>query len=275
VIARTLRRRIALQTTDAAVDRALQYLLCDPEIPGRAAQDFVITVEARGDHYLILEPDQSERRRHTPEDVVDCLHQRLFDLSVTDGPSAPILHAASLRAHDRRLLLVGSKGTGKTTLTLRLVRAGYEVEGDENVFIGRDGVIVRPRGLRVKEASLPLIPEIAPIIARAPRFLDYRRQAIYNIDPRRIGASWRIEEGRVDVVILLRANHGGTSSIRQLPPLEVVQELMGEIGLPPTGRGAAVAAIAAVFSQARGFDLSLGDHVSAIRCIDRAMAGAS
>jgi hypothetical protein len=274
VIARTLRRRIALQTTDAALARALGFLQCDPDVPGWPAQDFAIAVDANRDGFLICEPGEPPRRRHAIEDVVDCLHVRLFELSVADGPPASILHAASLRAHGRRLLLVGSKGTGKTTLTLRLMRAGYEVEGDENVFIARDAVVARPRGLRVKETSLPLVPEIAAAIAAAPSFLDYRGQSIYNVDPRAIGAPWRIEQGHVGVVIVLRANHGGFSSIRPLPTLELIQDLMAETGMPPTGRGAAVASIAAAFAQVRAYDLSLGDHVSALRCIDRAMAGA-
>lgn len=274
MIARTLRRRVILQTADAVVARAVGYLDCAPDIPGRPVEELAIAIESDSDCHLIREPGQPARRRHALEDVVQYLHQRLFELSIEDGPQAPIVHAASLRARGRRLLLVGAKGVGKTTLTLHLVRAGYEVEGDENVFVGRDAVVARPRGLRVKEDALALLPDIAPTIAAAPAAFDDLGERVFNLDPRAIGAPWRIEQGRADVVVLLRSNHGGASSIRPIPPLELIQDAMGETGLPPTARGAAVASIAAAFAAAKGFDLSLGDHVGALRCIDRVMSGA-
>ena len=66
------------------------------------------------------------------------------------------------------MLLVGPKGGGKTMLTLRLIRAGYEIEGDENVFVTSEGVVPRPRGLRVKESAAALLPHLAETFERRP-----------------------------------------------------------------------------------------------------------
>jgi hypothetical protein len=271
VTARTLDRRIAIRTADAAIFQALQYVDCSPDIPGRVARELVITVQPWRDRYVIQEDGGAACERLNPVAVVECLHARLFDLSLADEPTAPIIHAASLRKDGRRILLFGSKGAGKTTLTLSLVRAGYEIEGDENVFVVGNDVIARPRALRVKEGSLPLLPELASTISQAPYFTDFRGQRIYNFDPRRCGAPWRIEQGAADVVVLLRPNHGGYSSVRPIPSLALIQDLVAESAFPAAGRGTAVGSIVASMARTRGFDLSLGDHASALRCLDRVL----
>jgi hypothetical protein len=168
------------------------------------------------------------------------------------------------------VLLVGPKGGGKTVLTLHLIRKGYEVEGDENVFVTSDGVVPRPRGLRVKESAAPLLPHLAQVLSTAPYYQSAPGLRIYNLDPRRAGASfWRIEHGRVDAVVVIRPNHGGASSLRAIPPLSLVRAVMQECGLPEEGRAAAIGAITKVIGAAKGFDLSLGDIPEALFCIDR------
>jgi hypothetical protein len=203
--------------------------------------------------------------------VIDYLHVHLFRCSIAERPETALLHAASLRQGERRLLLAGSKSAGKTTLALRLVQAGYEIEGDEHVLIDHAGVMARPRACRVKESALALLSDISSIIARAPSYTDETNGTIFNLDPSALGAPWRIEWGRADCVIVLRPNHGGASSIRPLPPSALVQALMSDIGLRETGHGASLAALAALATRAKAFDLSLGDHDGALRCVTAAM----
>lgn len=210
------------------------------------------------------------REQLTPQGVSETLHAELTLLSLGDFPNAPLIHAASLRREGRRILLVGPKGGGKTMLTLHLIRAGYEVEGDENVFVMSDGVVVRPRALRVKESAASFLPHLAEALSAAGYYQNAPGLRIYNLDPRQAGASfWRIEQGRVDAAVLIRPNHGGFSSLRPVSSLNLVREVMAECGLPQTGRAAAVAAIAKVIGNAKGFDLSLGDLAGALACIDR------
>jgi hypothetical protein len=272
VIARTLRRRIALRTTDLAVYEAMQYLACDPEIEGYPARHSVIRIDRDRGVYRIVENDRILHEQVHPRAVVEYLFGQLFEQSLQDDPKAPLIHAACLRRHNRRLLLVGDKGAGKTTLTLRLMLAGYDVEGDENVFVFGEAAVVRPRALHVKQPALRLLPELADAISRRPYLEDYLGQRIYNVDPRCLGSSWQIRHAPIDLVILLRANHGGYSSIRPVPPLALVRDIMLETGLPPSERGAAIGAVIAMCARAKGFDLSLGDHAGAIRCIDAACA---
>lgn len=271
--ARTLDRRVVMRTTDAVAFEALQYLACGPEIAAAPVAEQVILVEPLRGRYRIVEPGRGDIEVIDTRSVIDHLHERLFSISLMDRPRSGIIHAALLRRAGRRVLIAGSRGAGKTSLVLRLMRSGFEMEGDEHVFLDADGAIARPRACRVKEKSLSLLPEIADVILSSPAYTDVRGVRIFNVDPTRIGGPWRIEKGQVDCVIVLQPNHGGYSSLRPMPAMMVAQALMAEIGMRETERGASIGAVAALVSRARGFDLSLGEHDGAVRCIARALDG--
>jgi hypothetical protein len=268
VVARTLNRRFTLQTSDFGVFEAIRFLDCTPDIAGAAPQEVGVVIERCRSHYRIVENGAVIREVLGARAVVEDLHVHLFRCSIEDRPQAALLHAACLRRGGRRLLLAGSTSAGKTTLALRLIQSGFEIEGDEHVLIDRAGVIARPRGCRVKTNALPLLPDMAKVITAAPSYTDEFNGKIFNVDPRILGSTWRIEQGRADLVIVLQPNHGGYSSIRPLPPSVMVQSLMSEIGLPATERGPSIAALAALAARAKAFDLSLGDHASAVRCVE-------
>ena len=270
VIARTWSRRLALRTSDPAVFRALQYLECDPDIAGETPQDHAISVVPDGSAYRIVEDGEVTGDRMSVQSVIGALHAKLIGLSLDEFPAAPIIHAASLRAGGRRVLLVGKKGAGKTVLTLHLIQAGYNVEGDENVFVMPDGVVPRPRALRVKESSTSLLSYLRAALSEAPYYRSGLGPRIYNLDPRRAGAPfWRINRGEVDAVVLVRPNHGGNSSLRPVQSLALVQQVMAESGFPRTKRAAAVGAIAKAVGNAKGYELSVGDLGGAVGAVDR------
>jgi energy-coupling factor transporter ATP-binding protein EcfA2 len=266
-----LARRIAIHTTEREAFEAVRFLDCCPEIPATPAVDLILSVEPFRGRYRLVEGSQEIGQFIDRRSLVDQLHARLFSYSLHDRPRSGIVHAALLRRAGRRILIAGSRGAGKTTLVLHLLRAGYHFEGDEHVFVDGDGVIARPRACRVKEASLPLLPELAAVIQSAPVYVDVAGPRIFNVDPRAIGGTWRIEKGSVDRIVVLQPNHGGYSSLRSMAPMAVAQALISELGMRGIDRGAPIAAIAQMVSRAKGFDLSLGDHDGAVRCVDRAL----
>ena len=271
MIARTLARRIVLRTIDPAVFEAIRFLECDPQIDETQADDRVLTVEPCRGRYRIVEDHKAAEEVLDVRSVVDRLHTRLFFHSIADRPASGILHAAALRRGSKRILLVGTEAAGKTSLALRLAQSGFEVEGDEHVFLEETGVIARPRACRVKETSLALLPAIADSIAAAPVYLDEYGRRTFNVDPRLIGGTWRIAKGAVDAVVTLQPNHRGHSSLRPMEPLAVAQAVISELGLRETGRSASIGAVARLVSRTRLYDLSLGEHESAVECIERAL----
>jgi hypothetical protein len=115
------------------------------------------------------------------------------------------------------------------------------------------------------------VPEFAAAIEASPCYRNYDGQRIFNVDPRRLGVGWRIEQGEVSHVFALHPNHGGYSSLREMSPSVLVRFLIPETGWRASERGRSIAALAEIARSARGFDLSLGDHASAIQCINSAL----
>lgn len=233
--------------------------------------DVSISVEPFRGRYRITENGSIIEEVADKRNFIDFLHARLFSYALRERPRSGIVHAALLRRRDKRLLIAGSRGTGKTTLTLRLLGAGYDMEGDEHVFIDGDGVIARPRACRVKDTALKLLPDLADVILDAPSYEDVRGVRIFNLDPKAVGGHWRIMKGKVDCVIVLRPNHGGYSSLRPIPPMMAAQALISELGMRNLERGASIAAVAALVAGADTFDLSLGDHDNALTFIGQAL----
>ena len=255
-----------IRTSDSSIFAAIRFLECNADItPSRTAKS-ILSIEPFRGRVRIAEEGRDDIEMLGLTAVLDHFSSLSFLLDTKS--CVGFLHAASLRSGRRRVLLVGRKAAGKTTLAVRLIQAGYDFEGDEHVLLEDDGVIARPRACRVKEGSLALLPEAAAVIAASPVYVDWSGRKIFNVDPRSLGGSWRIEKGRADFVIVLQQNHGGYSSIRPLPPLALARALMTESGAPEAGRGAAIGLIAQLARTSRGYDLSLGDHDTAVRCIE-------
>ncbi|QCK87804.1 hypothetical protein E8L99_19615 [Phreatobacter aquaticus] len=267
-ISRTLTHRLTLVSPDPAMQATLGYLACDPEVAGPEPSDSLVEVLPSGRHWRIVEEGRADIETLGVDDTLAELHGRLFDLSLSDRPSAPILHAASLVRNGRRILLVGRKGAGKTTLTLRLALSGFTLESDENLFVTGAGIVARPRGCRIKESSLPWLPRIADVIEGSPFIVDYRGARIFNLDPRSAGVSWSIAEGPVDAILLLRSNHGGLTTARDIPSMALIRGLMAEIAVQKQDRVSAFASLARLASASRGFDVSLGDLDGAIALVE-------
>lgn len=274
IVSRSLDTRVTVQTVDRAVCDTLGYLGCAPEIDQLASRDVLIAVEPYRGRLRIVRDGVVLKEVLTAVAALEFLHILLFEYSVGDRPDASILHTACLRRQGQRLLFAGTGGVGKSTLAVQLIGAGYEFEGDEHVFLQAEEVIARPRACRIKESSLAHLPQsMAKAVAAAPRYHNYDGEQIFNVDPRLLGASWRIEQGKVDFIFVLRCNHGGYSSIRPMQPSAVVEFILAETAWGTGSRTGAVAAIATLATRANTYDLSLGDHAGTIRCVESVIGG--
>ena len=207
--------------------------------------------------------------------VTESLHAELMFLSLPIFPQRRFSMQPRCGAKDAGFSWLGPRAAARRSSRCISFEEGYDFEGDENVFVTPDGVVPRPRGLRVKELAAPLLPHLTEILDTAPYYQGLPGLRTYNLDPRTAGASsWRIERGRADAVVLLRPNHGGSSSVRPLSSLDLVREVMQECGLPETGRAEAIGAIAKTIGNAKGFDLSLGELNGAVACLERLCRGA-
>ncbi len=91
------------------------------------------------------------------------------------------LHAAGVRMNKAGLLIPGTSGAGKTTLTLTLLRAGWDILSDDMLFLadGPDGieVLAFPDIIDVTDATMRFFPELADW-ARQPKGLGWTKHQL-------------------------------------------------------------------------------------------------
>jgi len=183
----------------------------------------------------------------------------LIDSVLKFGRQQVALHAAALVREGQTVLLLGSPGTGKTTLAATLAKVGFEVVADDVVLLDDSGLIT---GLAlpftVKESAWAMLAEHWPALAeeRSHRRPDgiavryIRPEHFAEPSPRRIGS-----------VIILNRQPEGEAALHQLGCLAALEALIAEGDarderLTETGFKALVTAL----TDARCFRLSYSDR---------------
>ncbi len=267
VFVRNPQTRYCITLENPAWAECMGFLQCDPQMDGPPPMEHHLAVVSAPPFVQLREVGVA-RNFASIAALQEHLHSRFF-LEALEGERA-ILHGACLLFQSRRILLVGPKNAGKSTLSLALGLSGFAIEGDENLYVSRGGVTARPRACRVKESSVDVLPALVPLVANASFITDYYGRKIYNLPPDRLGVPWHIATGKVAAVIMLHANHGGMSSIRPLPPLLLTRALMDEMVFTES-KASGIAGVAGLAS-AKGYDLSVGALGAAVACIQNVMA---
>src|SRR5207253_2106365 len=129
------------------------------------------------------------------------LHELMFWDHLQSHAAWAMIHGATVMVGGKRLLLIGDKGQGKSTLALYLLTRGHAVEGDEHLAVGNETVFTRPRALRIKPGTLALMQGLPEAIYRAPRIETWDGLSVHAVDPSLFGRPWRIAEGRLDAAV--------------------------------------------------------------------------
>ena len=259
----SLRRRIRFHCIDELLARTFEFARAEPEVAFGVPDIIdVKTVRDRNGFYDFV--GEYAGQPGTPDHMLSRAHQILRDILIEEEPAAPILHAASVVAEGRRFIFLANKSTGKTTICLKCLAAGFRVEGDEHVAILETGVMSRARTLRIKQSSLGMVPELDDIIRNCPAIHDWNGDRIYSMAPRTVDGQWQIEEGDAHFLVFLSANHGGATTIRPMASDVAFESLLEMSFLPEHGRGAAVARLHRLTRQCQVVEMQLGDLDRAI-----------
>ena len=192
-------------------------------------------------------------------------HVLLRRILIDEAGSAPVVHCASLVVSGKRILVVADKGAGKTTLSLKSLASGLTVEGDEHVAVWDDGVMARPRSLRVKQGTLRQVPELAGRVVKCPAIEDWNGDRIYSFEPATKEVPWRINRGKANFLVFLTSNHGGLTSCDQISKSKAFDRLLKNVYLPDSGRAAALGRLHTLACQTETIEMRLG-------CLDTAIA---
>ncbi len=162
-------------------------------------------------------------------EAVGLVFRRIVEIIHPESRWIAHLHAAAVRLGEATLLLPGSKGAGKSTLTAALVHAGAAYLSDDVVFLDeRCRAVPLPVRLAVKEGSWDVVAALFPELRRA-EISTLRTAPIRYIDPEPQGAPG--EAGKtaphpVNAIVFPRYRPEGPAELRPLPPEEALIRLV-------------------------------------------------
>ena len=181
-----------------------------------------------------------------------------WDIRASHG-AFPLLHGATLMINGRRVLVVGRKGSGKTTLSLHLLARGHGFEGDEHLVVLPNSVVARPRTLRVKGPSLTLVKNLPATLRDAPTVPFWDGSLLYSIDPRCLGATWTIRSGALDAIVMIEPDFGARSFANRLGIEEGFRALVDHAAFPQRAIAAELARIRVLAATTPMYSLRLGE----------------
>lgn len=265
IATRVLTCRAEIELEDPRLARTFEYLVhgARQELPIRKTLRY--RVRGTGPYAIEEEGDALEEVA-TAEDalfvVYSRLHRRVIERFVLAG--WVVYHGALARVSGRRLLLLGDSGVGKTTLALRLMLAGHDVEGDELALERAGEVVALPRAFHLKVGIERDVPELGETLGALPRM---EHGDVRALDPTRLGLRWSLSRGPIDSLLWIDADHGRDTRLERRPPLRAIRRALK--AAPGWGEARAdVVASASRLGGRGGHRLLLGDARSAVSCLE-------
>lgn len=140
------------------------------------------------------------------------------------------VHAATLFADDRALLLFGKPGAGKTTLALGLVHAGFGFGGDDVALFKSYGLCrPLPFAAAVKTGSMGILKDQVPGLAHIPAFRRPDRKRVRYVVPDTPVAT---VDRAVGWIILLDRRPAGEPQLQAVEAGEALHGVLAESSAP-------------------------------------------
>lgn len=178
------------------------------------------------------------------------LKTQLLESALRSADYEAAFHAAALVRDERAVLLVGSPGAGKTTLTVALMQLGFGVAADDVVLLHGDGTVSGvPLPLTVKASAWPLLAKHWPDLLAEESHRRPDGQMVRYVEPRPIAR----ERLPIASVMILERHSNARTRLQRIGATDGLTALVAEA----TNRDERL--------SARGF-ASIVDGLRAARC---------
>jgi hypothetical protein len=169
------------------------------------------------------------------------------------------IHAAALTLRGRGLLIAGDSGTGKTTLTVVLLRAGFGFLGDDTVFLSGDGdtprVLAFPDEIDLTDQTASFFPELVRLL-ELPKRAGFPKRSMHVDDFAFSRIAW---ESVPSALVFPGVNGTGRSYVEPMARDEALVELAPNVLLTEASSSQAhLNALARLIRASRCYRLSAG-----------------
>ncbi|MFC1489399.1 hypothetical protein ACFL6B_06095 [Thermodesulfobacteriota bacterium] len=182
-------------------------------------------------------------------------------------PELLTIHSGCATINNKRFILVGDKGVGKTTLLCKLLFSGEMVHSDEYVILDDSQIIPFPRKFLIKEGTLKFIPELFNICKNLRSYPSSFNGFYFFFDPTDGGYNWEITSKRMDAIFHLEPNHGEETRVESIPKWQMVEKVMLQIDNFSSEPGLQIKNLSRVVNECECFNLYLGDLDQAVKII--------
>jgi hypothetical protein len=221
---------VAIDTDTSELDALVSRLVCRADDRDAVAGQVRVRLRTRADGRVDLEEDGSAPR--TMDDAataVAAVHRRLGTRLAHLYRGFTRLHSGAVTIDGRLILIAGSRGTGKTTLLLRLAIGGADFHCDEHVMAGADGIVrTMPRPLHVKAGTLPCLPAVARVCGGRPMLALEGGPPFHPLDPAELGLNWRSIDAEPAVFVQLTPAFSEPPRLEPMTQIEMVRALLAE-----------------------------------------------
>jgi hypothetical protein len=239
------------------------------EVRREAADVLLQLVEHRGRIHLFRDCDWL--LSCSPDELAVILKGQLLTEVLEHGVYELALHAAALFRNERIVLLCGSPGAGKTTLTLASVHAGFGFAADDVTLLDSRGYGVGlPFAPAVKAGAWSLLAEYCPDLDAVPVFRRSDHKRVRFVVPKQV-VPISASPLPVGCVVLLRRSCGSKAC---LEPVDATSALRGLLnGAFAPGRelsGTAFDVLTQVVGSAEAYRLTYSRLHDAVELITKA-----
>lgn len=222
--------------------------LLRPNVPAAAA---VVLAERNG--WWCLSDDIGLRVVVSDAAVAPALKAALTDIFCRHLPDGFVVHGALIEVRQRRILLMGPPGTGKSTLIATLAASGLGCLSDDIVRIRRDGLALGIPFLPALKAGAWALFQEADAFKAGPDWVRQDGQRVRYLENLLMP---NVPARRIAAIGFLTRRPGGDVSVQPVDPGEALRRVLSD-SYSPEGRiaPACLAAFAGHLSTARTVSL--------------------
>ncbi len=223
-----------------------------------------ISITWTGEEFRISNGDGSEDCELSTTIVIDQLFTRMHRLALANLPDHIRLRSVTGNHAGLAFLMVGPKCSGKTTLAVRLLLAGYDVCGDELALLLDGQAVAFPRRFLVRGDCVELLPQLKSSEEFIAFASNPARETLIGVDPVELGRSWRLTPLKVSAFFFVEPNYGARTTIRPCGKLEMLRRIIPQCTPPHSKRANWIGDLSRTIDSTDTFMLNLGELDSAV-----------
>jgi hypothetical protein len=231
------------------------------------SQRSAISITWTGEEFRISNGDGVEDYELSTTTVIEQIFKRMHRLALANLPDHIRLRAVTGIQAGRVFLIAGPKHSGKTTLAVSLLLAGYDVCGDELALVLDGQAVAFPRKFLVRGDCLELLPQLKTYQEFTDSASHSARDTLIAIDPTGLGKPWHLMPLDVSAFFLLEPNYGARTTIQPCGKLEILRHIIPQCTPPSSRRANWIGDMSRTVDNTDTFVLRFGELNSAVLAI--------